>query len=98
MACWLDYLYLIASFTRDNKVLQIALDTLLEKLELTYLIEESRLSRAASIMTTLSQIAVKYGFLMEAHTFSGNDIKHLLKNRQGLKGYMVLVNKTTEEN
>ena len=98
MACWLDYLYLIASFTRDNKVLQIALDTLFEKLELTYLIDESRLSRAASIMTTLSQIAVKYGFLTEEHTFSSSDIKHLLKNRQGLKGYMVLVNKTTEEN
>lgn len=92
VASWLDYLYLISSFTRDNKQLQIALDTLLDKLQLTYLIEQSRISKIAELLTQLNHIAYEYGFLEKKVVFDSSDIKHLLKNRQGLKGYMVIDN------
>lgn len=101
IAAWLDYLYMINSFTRQNKELQIALDSLLAKLHLNHLLEQHRLKDIANIMNTLTKAGMDYSLISGRCLFNSNVVRDLLKDRQGMKECIYLmgnVNSSVDNN
>lgn len=90
ISAWLDYLYMIHSFTRHNKTLQISLDSLLAKLELRHLQDKHRLGDIAKILNTLLETSNGYGLTKGECVFDTKIVKELFKDRQGLKKYIIL--------
>ncbi len=91
ISAWLDYLYMINSFTRENKSLQISLDGLLAKLHLNHLLQNHRLKDIANFLNTLLKTSNSYGLTQGECNFDTEIVKELLKDRQGLKKYIKLV-------
>ena len=52
------------------------------------LLEQHRLTLIAKLLTTLSIAGHNYGFLTEAHAFSSEEVKKLLKKEEALSKYM----------
>lgn len=91
LAAWLDYLWIILRFTRQNKRLTIALDTLLDKLDLTNLLDGHRIKLIAEWLNELSRIGIEYGFLIDKGiTFNNAIVQRLLKERNSLHEYVIL--------
>lgn len=97
ISAWLDYLYMINSFTRQNKTLQISLDSLLSKLHLNHLLQKHRLKDISKLLNTMLEVSNIYGLTQGECNFDSDVIRELLKDRQGLKKYIKLVEKKTEE-
>ncbi len=91
LAAWLDYLWIILRFTRKNKKLQIALNTLLDKLDLMNLWDGHRIKQIAEWLNDLSRIGIEYGFLKDKGiTFNNAIVQRLLKERNSLHEYVIL--------
>ena len=91
LAAWLDYLWIILKFTRKNKKLTIALDTLLDKLDLMNLLDCHRIKQIAEWLNDLSKIGIAYNLLKEKKiTFNNTIVQRLLKERGSLHEFLVL--------
>lgn len=94
LAAWLDYIWIILRFTRHNKKLQIALDSLLERLNLTHLLDKHRIKDIAEWLNTLSNIGIAYNLLVNKKiTFNNRTVQALLKDRSSLHKYLILKEK-----
>lgn len=94
LAAWLDYIWIILRFTRHNKKLQIALDSLLERLNLTHLLDKHRIKDIAEWLNTLSKISIEYNLLVDKKiTFNNEIVQALLKDRSSLHKYIILKEK-----
>ena len=94
LAAWLDYIWIILRFTRHNKKLQIALDSLLERLNLTHLLDKHRNKDIAEWLNTLSKISIEYNLLVDKKiTFNNEIVQALLKDRNSLHKYLILKEK-----
>lgn len=94
LAAWLDYIWVILKFTRHGKKLQIALDTLLERLDLIHLLDEHRIKDIAEWLNTLSNIGIVYNLLVDKKlTFNNQTVQALLKDRSSLHKYLILKEK-----
>lgn len=91
LAAWLDYIWVILKFTRHGKKLQIALDTLLERLDLIHLLDNHRIKDIAEWLNTLSNIGIAYNLLIDKKiTFNNTTVQALLKERGSLHKYLIL--------
>ena len=94
LAAWLDYIWVILKFTRHGKKLQIALDTLLERLDLIHLLDNHRIKDIAEWLNTLSNIGIAYNLLIDKKfTFNNQTVQALLKDRSSLHKYLILKEK-----
>lgn len=94
LAAWLDYIWIILKFTRHGKKLQIALDTLLERLDLIHLVDNHRIKDIAEWLNTLSNIGIAYNLLIDKKfTFNNQTVQGLLKDRSSLHKYLILKEK-----
>ncbi len=91
LAAWLDYIWVILKFTRHGKKLQIALDTLLERLDLIHLLDNHRIKDIAEWLNTLSNIGIAYKLLVDKKiSFNNETVQTLLKERSSLHKYLIL--------
>lgn len=94
LAAWLDYIWVILKFTRHGKKLQIALDTLLERLDLIHLLDNHRIKDIAEWLNTLNNIGIVYNLLVDKKlTFNNQTVQALLKDRSSLHKYLILKEK-----
>ena len=102
IASFLDQLFLIDAYKlkqKQPKRIKANLETLLQQLHQMKLLEQHRLTLIADLLTNLSQAAHAYGFLTDAHAFTSEEVKKLLKKDEALCKYMTLVRRgnTTKE-
>lgn len=91
IASFLDHLFLIDAYKlkqKQPKRIKSGLETLLQMLHQINLLEQHRLTLIAKLLTTLSIAGHNYGFLTEAHAFSSEEVKKLLKKEEALSKYM----------
>lgn len=93
ISAWLDYLYMITHFTRQNKILKASLDTVLTKLHLQKLVQGSRLKEIAVTMNKLLAASNAYGLTTGKCEFTSELVKTLLddEHKSDLKKYITLV-------
>lgn len=91
IATFINYLWWIRQ--AGHTKLTIALDTLLQQLNLSRLLKESRNAEIARVLNELRNVGIKYGLLQipeNAQDITSTDIKYLLKNRTKLNEFIIL--------